>query len=90
VAVGEDGSFDPAGDRTLTLAGSGAGTQARADMRISLPAGKSVTVHLVSGSVHAGQASRTAGGARVETLVVENVNGTLRITQPARAAAGRD
>jgi lia operon protein LiaG len=82
VRVRSDGTFFGDGDRgdRITVRSSGRGTRAHADLRVLVPAGRSVDLRLGIGDVRAGGISGNldidVGAASVET---SNTRGRLRI-----------
>lgn len=93
VNVRDDGTFfDEEGDRgrRVTIRNSGRGTEAHADLRILVPAGRSVAVRLAVGDVSAagvnGDLDINVGSAPVETsstrgaLRVDTGSGRVRVT----------
>ena len=94
-AVSDDGTI---GDHSLgflagrrvTVAGSGGGLQAHADLRVLVPAGRSLQVHMIAGQAHASgidgdlTIDLESGGAEVKgtrgALVVDTGSGAVRVT----------
>ena len=70
VRVNDDGTFDGRRGREVTIAGDGAGLEASADLRVLVPAGQRIAVHLAVGRVIVtsvnGQLSVDASSADVE------------------------
>lgn len=90
--VRDDGTFfgEARGGRRVTVRGSGRGTEAHADLRVLVPAGRTVDVRLGVGDVQAagvaGDLDIDAGTAAVQTsrtrgrLRVDTGSGAVRVT----------
>src|SRR5690606_783670 len=81
LSVRRDGTFlDVRGGERITIRSSGGGTEAYADLRILVPAGRSLALRLARGEV---RASDVDGGLDIDvhaaTVSTRNTNGRLRI-----------
>ena len=80
VRVRRDGTFggSPLGSRRITIAGSGPGLEAHADIVVKVPAGKKVAVYLAVGRI---DAENIAGDFRLDTssgpIRVDGLKGAL-------------
>lgn len=78
-----------AAGRRVTVAPAGQGTQAQAEVVISLPPGKRLVVRLAEGRVSVPGAEPLATHGPVATAVISNTGGTLRMRVLRGAAASR-
>ncbi|MFQ5679809.1 MAG: DUF4097 domain-containing protein [Gemmatimonadota bacterium] len=77
--VREDGTFGRAG-RRVTVAGSGEGTRAYADLTVSVPAGREVAVYLGVGKAHAsGVEADLLLDTHAGSVTVERHRGSLNV-----------
>jgi hypothetical protein len=95
--IADDGTFDDhafgilSGRRTVTVAGSGSGTEAHADLRVLVPSGQKLTVRLVAGKTQISgidaKLSVSQGAGPVESrgtrgaLSVNTGSGTVRVAE---------
>jgi DUF4097 and DUF4098 domain-containing protein YvlB len=95
--VADDGTFDEhgfgflSGKRTVTVSGSGSGTEAHADLRVLVPSGQRLTVRLVAGKTQItgvdAKLSVSQGAGPIEsrgtrgTLSIDTGSGTVRVTE---------
>jgi hypothetical protein len=78
------------GDR-ITVTGSGSGLEAWADLRILVPAGRTVAVHLGVGRVRASNVDgRILIDARSASITGEHVSGTVRVNSGSGTIAFTD
>ena len=89
--VDEDGFFGDSDGRRITVAGSGSGLEAHADLRVRMPAGQKLTIHWVVGEVTVinveGElfVDHSAGSVNVDgirgSLSLDTGSGTIQVSR---------